>query len=1210
MNHDLAPVARRPRAFVFAAWLTMIFQFLFPLSLSLMPLMASAASVESILATPSPDFLNQELANAAKTAGTLLSNDEVSKQAESMLRSATVGAAVGKANSEAQQWLNQFGTARFQLNLNDRFNLEGSQFDMLLPWSDSERWLTFSQFGARRLDGRTTGNLGFGQRYFTPEWMLGYNLFADREFTNQHNRLGLGSEYRRDYLKLAANGYFALSDWKNSSDVVGYDEKSANGFDIRAEAWLPSLPQLGGKLMYEKYYGDEVGLFGKDKRQKDPSAYTIGLSYTPFPLLVLGVDRKAGQDSLKSTQIKLEVNYALGVPWAKQVNPAAVAAKRSLAGGRYDLVERNNQIVLKYRKQAQVFLTLPAKAEGLAGQVLNLAGTATASNGGIARIEWQAPSLSASGGHLPSGKDGDWQLTLPQYTAGGAVANTHLVTAVAYDSANNASLPAQLQVVVTGAGVSLDASSLQASLTRIPANPQGDGSVLTLTLHNEDKQPVTGLAALLNIQDDAAPVQAQAAAPVRWQHRLADGGFQESSQQPGVYIATLKAGNIARDVTVIPTLEGVALSGPNLQQVVTIYADPDSAQLGGGDGGGSDNGLTLSTNKALANGEEQIEVTAAVVDAGGNALEGIEVTFASSSGDLADTPAVMASRKGKSATSTLKVRTNKEGVAKVWLSNAVAEEVTVTATVGKSSADAAATFIADSNTAQLANDANALKADKLEAIADEEDKITVTATVTDAKGNKVDGVVVSFGASNGGVLSSRTVTTAGGGLAQVTLANKKAGPSRVSASVNGSSKDLDLKFKADVATAKLIALTRSSGSKDVVVAASETITAQVVDANDNPVPNVAVKFVASHSDTVSVITPDVANGGNTDDDGIVTATVTTTKMGSIQATASIKALNSAAEDVAISVPFVADVASAVIAATDFTVESGALADNGDVNLVTVLVKDKYGNPLKGVMPAYTASDVGISSISPSDKDGQSTAYAKSSKVGALSLSVKAPGQASAVSKSLSFVGVSALVAGGNTFAVNAGFPTTAFAGANFQLQVTGATLPDSNYSWSIQGTGVAVSDGKVTFNAQPGSDGQVLVKLTRKSRGIGSAYTGTVYTMNLSKWFVYTDGAKKNWADATKACSDLSGVLPQSSDITLGQTVRGVGALFSEWGNLATGYGWNNSATGGYQGYYWTATAPTIADYGHEHWHIDNGNSHSDNATVDDKLINYTCVLK
>ena len=39
--------------------------------------------------------------------------------------------------------------------------------------------------------------------------------------------------------------------------------------------YFPAYPQLGTKLIFEQYYGKEVGLFGKDKRDKNPHTYNI-----------------------------------------------------------------------------------------------------------------------------------------------------------------------------------------------------------------------------------------------------------------------------------------------------------------------------------------------------------------------------------------------------------------------------------------------------------------------------------------------------------------------------------------------------------------------------------------------------------------------------------------------------------------------------------------------------------------------------------------------------------------------------------------------------------------------------------------------------------------------------------------------------------------------------------------------------------------------
>ncbi|EPR3746023.1 inverse autotransporter beta domain-containing protein, partial [Escherichia coli] len=74
------------------------------------------------------------------------------------------------------------------------------------------------------------------------------------------------------------------SNWRSAPELDNdYEARPANGWDLRAEGWLPAWPQLGGKLVYEQYYGDEVALFGKDERQNDPHAITAGLSYTPVP---------------------------------------------------------------------------------------------------------------------------------------------------------------------------------------------------------------------------------------------------------------------------------------------------------------------------------------------------------------------------------------------------------------------------------------------------------------------------------------------------------------------------------------------------------------------------------------------------------------------------------------------------------------------------------------------------------------------------------------------------------------------------------------------------------------------------------------------------------------------------------------------------------------------------------------------------------------
>ncbi|MFV8147699.1 inverse autotransporter beta domain-containing protein, partial [Enterobacter cloacae complex sp.6722787] len=100
-------------------------------------------------------------------------------------------------------------------------------------------------------EGRIETNLGLGTRWYGENQMIGGNSFFDYDISRKHSRLGLGVEYRRDFLKLSANSYHRLSGWRNSRDLADYSTRPANGWDLRAEGWLPIYPHIGGKLTYE-----------------------------------------------------------------------------------------------------------------------------------------------------------------------------------------------------------------------------------------------------------------------------------------------------------------------------------------------------------------------------------------------------------------------------------------------------------------------------------------------------------------------------------------------------------------------------------------------------------------------------------------------------------------------------------------------------------------------------------------------------------------------------------------------------------------------------------------------------------------------------------------------------------------------------------------------------------------------------------------------
>ncbi|MGH1530699.1 YrIlm family inverse autotransporter adhesin, partial [Yersinia proxima] len=420
--------------------------------------------------------LENKLASHAQTGATALATGNAAKSGERMIRSA----ANNEFNNQVQGWLGQFGTARVQMNLNDDLKLDGSAVDVLVPLYDNQKSMLFTQLGARNKDSRNTVNIGAGVRTFQNDWMYGANTFFDNDMTGKNRRIGVGVEAWTDYLKLSANSYFGTTDWHQSRDFVDYNERPANGYDVRAEAYLPAYPQLGGKLMYEKYRGDEVALFGKDDRQKNPHAVTAGVNYSPIPLLTVGAEHRAGKGSKNDSSINFQFNYRLGESWQSHINPTAVASTRTLAGSRYDLVERNNDIVLDYQKQALIKLTLP---EEVMGEALSRAtvNALVVSKYGLERVDWDSAGLIAAGGSLTQVSPQKVLLTLPPYQSTRSN-NIHTLSAVAHDRQGNTSPRVTMQIVV----IPSTAKIMEANLTVVRNNAIANG-----TETNEVKAIVT-----------------------------------------------------------------------------------------------------------------------------------------------------------------------------------------------------------------------------------------------------------------------------------------------------------------------------------------------------------------------------------------------------------------------------------------------------------------------------------------------------------------------------------------------------------------------------------------------------------------------------------------------------------------------------------------------------------------------------------------------
>jgi len=549
------------------------------------PVPSRSSNAQTISAEDTTDQEKQQtLSSVASQTGYFLKNNPNRNVVEEQAR----GLASGEAGEQIQRWLSHFGTARVSLDSDKNFSLKNSQFDLLIPLYDQHDNVIFTQGSLHRKDNRSQSNLGLGIRHFSQGYMLGGNVFGDYDLSRDHARVGAGFEYWRDYLKVGANSYIRLTNWKDSRDIKDYEERPANGWDIRSEAWIPAYPQLGAKLAYEQYYGNEVALFGKDNRQRNPHELTTGISYTPVPLLTLNIDQQMGAAGKSDTRLGAAVSYQLGVPWQRQFDPAGVAALRKLTGSRYDLVERNNNIVLEYRKKSVIRLHTVDLITGSAGERKSL-GVSVNSTYGVSRIDWSAPSLIAAGGEIvQSGRD-DYDVVLPPYQYSVASLNNYTVTGVAIDTKGNRSNQTQTQVAIKMPELNISNSTLSPDKSVLPADGKST-QVLELKLKDNQNHPVDLPASDITIDKGTLKSASVSAA---------------SKSSVGTYSITVTAGTETETVIVTPKVNGVTLPAAEVSIVRIMPAAANS---------------TISVDKATYEAGEAMVVTAILKDADGNAL--------------------------------------------------------------------------------------------------------------------------------------------------------------------------------------------------------------------------------------------------------------------------------------------------------------------------------------------------------------------------------------------------------------------------------------------------------------------------------------------------------------------------------------------------------------------------------------------------------------
>lgn len=991
--------------------------------------------------------LENQIASTSQRVGTLLSQDMNSEQASGMAR----GWASSEASGAMTDWLNNFGTARISLGVDEDFSLKNSQFDFLHPWYDTPDYLLFSQHTLHRTDDRTQINTGLGWRHFTSSWMSGINLFFDHDLSRYHSRAGLGAEYWRDYLKLSSNAYIGLTGWRSAPELDNdFEARPANGWDLRAEGWLPAWPQLGGKLVYEQYYGDEVALFDKNDRQSNPHAITAGLNYTPFPLLTLSAEQRQGKQGENDTRFAVDLTWQPSSSMQKQLNPDEVAGRRSLAGSRYDLIDRNNNIVLEYRKKELIRLSLLDPVKGKSGEIKPLV-SSLQTKYALKGYNIEAAALEAAGGKVStSGKD--ITVTLPGYrfTNTPETDNTWSIDVTAEDVKGNLSRHEQSMVVIQAPTLSQKDSLLSVNPLTVAADKKST-TTLTVTAHDSDGTPVPGLA----LQTRSEGVQ---------DITLSDW----TDNGDGSYTQILTAGTTSGSVTLTPQINGesavkesivvnivpvvssrdhssitidnvsyyagddikvrvelkddsnqpVAYQKEELVKAVTVENSKPGATIVwheeqpgvyAANYPAYKQGTALRAQLSLHNWNaplqshiynieaNQNKARVATLSATNNDVYADKKTFNTltinvtdeSDNPLTNHQVTFKNEKGSAEfVEPPQQNTDAYGVTTINMVSQVAEENTISATLPNGfSQRIIAKFVSDSSTPKFKQ----LVADPDTIIAGNSQGSTLTAIITDFHNNPLKDMKVNFVAPGGSQLDNTTATTDQSGIVRVHLTSSKAGSYSVDASLEVDKNIHQSVTITVVPNREQSVMTLNAGSGSAIANNTNivTLTASVKDVYGHPLPDEDVKFTLPASMTGNFTLS--SETARTDANGDAVVTLRGTKAGEFTVTATLTRNNTVAYQ---QVTFIGDTNSAQLQPLTASLNS-IVAGNSTGSTLTATILDAYQNPLKDQLVTFQSNDVTLSETEVTTNTlGQATVTMTSNIAGQHNVVVSRKAQAS------------------------------------------------------------------------------------------------------------------------------------------------------------------------------------------------------------------------
>jgi adhesin/invasin len=1012
----------------------------------------------------------------------------------------SVGLLSGAASDASRNWFaSHHITSELSLKAGQG-GTRGGSLDLLMPFYNESKNLLFVQSGVRYMntyteDYRSTVNLGLGYRRDVGNWLLGGNTFYDRDITGKNDRMGLGVEAWRDFLKLSANSYLPLSNWQASPDLTDYLERPAKGWDVRAEGYLPAYPQLGGTVTYEQYYGKEVSLFSASDRQKDPRALGVGVIYNPIPLVGFSVNHRMGKDGLADTSANLSFNYQLGVPLARQLSGDNVMASRLRENLRYDLVARNNEIVLDHKRDV-VQMSLPYLVSDAELKVVPFAISGAAN---FKSVSWTGTAASFATPH-----DGSEQgsLQLPAYVDAGH--NTYHLQAVGIDRSGRSVTSNTMTVVVQAVEFTLVASP-----DSITANGVSASTISVKIVDAQNQARTAGVvvnwtttAGVLSSDTSTTDSKGEASVVLTSPTTvgLANVEVTANSTKRSIAVAFTAGGASAMDVVATPDV--VEADGVSTSTLSAIVKDSHGNLVGEGvsvdwttTSGTVDRTVSLTDTKGVATtvlksstvpgqatvqassgnakgsavvsfipgtpSELTLDAAPATIVADGASTSLLSATIKDAQGNLVSAGVTVSWTTGAGTLDQPTSTTNSNGVATTLLTSASAAGVAlVEASAGVARGTANVDFIPGAPAAGSAG--LALVATPASIEANGSSTSTLRATVTDNNGNLVGaGVVVTWSAT-AGALTSNTSTTDNSGVASMVLTSATvAGVTTVEA-VAGAAKDsatVTFTPGAPASGANGLELVATPTSIEADGSSTSTLRATVTDNNGNLV---GAGVVVTWSATAGALT---SNTSSTDNSGVASMTLTSATVAGVT---TVEAVAGAAKDSA-TVTFTPGAPASganglELVATPTSIE----ADGSSTSTLRATVTDNNGNLVgAGVVVTWSATAGALTSnTSSTDNSGVASMTLTSATVAGVS-TVEAVAGAAKDSATVTFT-PGAPASGANGLELVA-TPTSIEADGS-STSTLRATVTDNNgnavgsgvvITWSTTG-GVLANDTSVT----------------------------------------------------------------------------------------------------------------------------------------------------